>query len=390
MKKKVAFLLKNLDGGGAERVASNIMLNLSNEKYDKYLILDNEDIIVYEYDAKLITLDIVNTNNKIGRIINFFKKVIEVRKIKKEYEFDVVISFLSGSNLINIMTKKNEKNVISIRNYMSKEHKDNLRGKILVILSKALYKYTDVVTVVSREAAVDLIDNFSVNEDNIEVIYNPYDLEKIHKKSIEEIDEEYKHIFNKPTIINVGRLCEQKGQIYLIEIIKKILEEKDINLVILGKGELEEELKSKVKEYGIEENVYFLGFQENPYKYISKSKIMLMTSLFEGFPNVMLEAMACGIPIISTDCKSGPKEIMIEKCKLTEKLDYSQMMDYGWLIPDISENKIDEVIKIACDHVNELLDDNYLYKDCCKKSLIRSNDFKIDKIIKYWENIINS
>lgn len=393
MKKKVAFLLKNLDGGGAERVASNITLNLSNEKYEKYIILDNEEIICYDYDAKLLTLGVKDLKSILGRIKNFIIKINRTRKIKKQYDFDVIISFLSGSNLINIITKQNEKNIISVRNYMSREH-TNFRGKILNLLSKNYYNKADLVTVVSEESKLDLMDNFNVDSEKIRVIYNPYDLNKLEKLSSECIDKQYENIFEKPVIINIGRLSEQKGHKYLIEIFKDVKKVCDANLVLLGKGELEEELRLKAKKYGLEDSIHFLGFQSNPYKFIAKSKIMLMTSLYEGFPNVMLEAMGCGIPIISTDCKSGPREILIKNYNLNENLNYNKLMDYGFLIPDIcgcniENDKFKNIKGIAIKHIIQILNDEELYEKLKEKSFSRSRDFRIEKIIKYWEDIID-
>lgn len=386
--KKVAILVPYLGGGGAERVASNLLMHLPSEKYKKYLIVYDEKIMEYPYEGKLLSLDLESKKSIFGKMKNAFLRLKKIQKIKEEEEFDVVISFLESPNMINILTRVNDKAIISIRNYMSRSM-SGFYGNINKFISKKLYNKSDLITVVSNEIKEDMIKNFGAEKSKVKVIYNPYDLEKIEYLSKEEIGK-YEHIFENPTIINVGRLNEQKGQSYLIDIFNEVSKKnKKVNLVILGRGELEDKLKQKVKRYNLENRVFFLGFQQNPYKFIKRASAFVLTSLYEGFPNVLVEAMSCSTPVISTDCKSGPKEILINSKEYKQSNDVIRC-DYGILLPDICSNinNLDEIIQKSALEICNLLEDEALMTKYGNLAYERARDFRIESIVQEWIEII--
>lgn len=111
-----------------------------------------------------------------------------------------------------------------------------------------------------------------------------------------------------------------------------------MKLAILGRGELEDYLKQLACEMDLEKDVYFLGFQKNPFKFISKSKIYVFPSLYEGFPNALCEAMACGVTVISSDCKSGPREILAPETNIDGETKIIEYAKYGMLLPVCDDN----------------------------------------------------
>ena len=175
--------------------------------------------------------------------------------------------------------------------------------------------------------------------------------------------------------------------------VKKVIP--NAKLVILGEGELEGKLKQLTQKLDIKEDVYFLGFQKNPFKYISKSKVFVLSSLHEGFPNALAEAMACGIPVISTDCLSGPREILapdeVNKSDIEYNLNYNR---YGMLLPvcdgnfNLSNLSLTKEEEMMADTIISLLKDKDLRNHFSKQAMIRIKDFDIKNIIKQWESII--
>src|SRR5690606_13802433 len=120
MKKNIVILVPQLAGGGAERVASNLLLYLPDERYNKFLVVFDDKKIDYPYKGRLINLDTAATTNPLGKIKNFIKRIYRLRKVKKIYNIDTTISLLSSSNIVNILSRQNDKVIVSVRNYISK------------------------------------------------------------------------------------------------------------------------------------------------------------------------------------------------------------------------------------------------------------------------------
>ena len=316
MKKNIAILTTKLSNGGAERVSSVLAEKLSN-KYNVYLIVFDNSIQDYKTKAHIIDLKTHITSNFAKKIFNFFKRIYLLKKIKKEYKIDCTISLLTGPNLVNILSKKNDKVIISIRNNIKE------KGKLENIINKFTIRKADNIVTVSEDMRKFYIENNNVPENKIISIYNTCDLDKINEASKEKIDK-YKEIFKDgKVIISLGRYIEQKGQWHLLKAFSKIVEEyKNYKLVIFGRGKEKEYLQKLINELKLNENVFLLDFVSNPYKYLKKSEIFVCSSLFEGCSNSILEAMAVGLPIIATDCDYGNREIL-----------FSNNEKYGILVP---------------------------------------------------------
>ncbi len=392
--KNIAIIISSLKGGGAERVVSNITMNLPNDKYNVYLILFDSSDMQYSYNGCLIDINIKANNNPIIKTINFIKRYFKIRKIKIKYDIDTSISFLEGPNLLNILTKGKDKVIVSVRGYISK-NSTGIYANLSRYFMKKTYNNADVIVSVSNLIKNDLVNNFNINEDKVFTIYNPYDIEKIEKLSNESIEDEYEEIFKRNVIITVGRLDRFKGHWHLIRAFKKINDKnKDIKLVILGEGKLRKYLQNLIDSLELNDNVYLLGFKKNPYKYIKKSSIFVLPSLSEGFPNVIAEAMACGVPVISSDCKSGPREILAPNTDIEFQCIEKEYAQYGILIP-VCDGKqytytdpLTREENIMAETILELLNDKKLYERYSKNAMNRVKEFQIDKVIDLWEKIL--
>jgi len=378
-KMKIVFLINSLDGGGAERVVSTLLNNLV-AKYECYLIL-MENNISYELDSRINILSL-NEDPDISGIKKFIRLPMIAYKLSRiisKYNFTQIVSFMYRSNYINILAKyfTKHKVIISERIAPTSMYDDSaMSSKISRFLIRNLYNNADLIISVSKAIQNDLIDNFNIKISQI-VIYNPYDIKNINELSHENIDVK---IDKEKSIITVGSLNKRKNQSMIIKAFKTC--SKTHKLYILGVGEEEKTLKDLAKELNIEDRVIFLGFDNNPYKYLSKCDIFVLSSNSEGFPNVLVEAMICGCSVISTDCLSGPREILSPssdiKYQLTNSLD---KVEYGLLTPINNENILKEALELMIN--NDKLRDNY-----SEKSKQRANDFKIEKIIKQYKDAI--
>jgi len=370
MKKiRVLFVINSLAGGGAERVLVHILENLDRSQFDISLCTFSSQV---DYN---IPSDIkyFSFNKR-----NYFDLLSIIYKLKNIFQFekyDVVVSFLTYTNIFVtiswLLSGKKIPLVISERCNPIDNLKNQRYSRIKLKLISKLYPFANVVITVSEGVKKSLLSCFKIPTTKLKVIYNPVNIKKIDILRREKITEEavFKND-NKPIIISCGRLTKQKNYPSLIKAIK-ILKDTGIkaNLIILGKGEEEKRLKKLVKDLNLEKEVRFLGFKKNPYKYISRATIFVLSSKYEGFPNVLLEAMACEVPVISTDCHYGPSEI-IEHGK------------NGFLVPVNDEYALAEKIKILLKEPT--LRRNFAIEG--RKTVEKKFDLK--RIIKQWEDLI--
>lgn len=386
--KNIALFTRTLSKGGAEKVLSNISLHLPNE-YNTTIILYDSDRIDYSYRGKIVSLDSRPSKGLLSKILAFMCRTKEVKKIKNSRNIAVTISFLDSPNIVNIFARCNDKIIVSVRNYKSRVN-TGLLDTISTFLTKTFYNKADKVVAVSELIKFNLIENFNIQEEKIEVIYNPYDIDNIVKLSREPIGDQHKAIFEEPTLINVGRFNKQKGQKYLIQVFAELKKEiRDLQLVFLGEGELEDKLKYQARELGVEGDVHFLGFQNNPYKFIANSSLFVFPSLHEGFPNALVEAMACGTPVISSDCKSGPREILAPGTDIRKQTKVVERAKYGVLMPTFTEESNNYTsAHLWKNEIKSILLDSELHLKYSTLGRERVEDFSAAKVIEKWIALI--
>jgi glycosyltransferase involved in cell wall biosynthesis len=378
--KKVAILIYSLGGGGAERVVSTLLNKLSSN-FDISLVMMNDEI---SYDipqnTKIHYLEkSSSTENNLVKISKLPWLAWKFRSFCKKNNIDVCLSFCNRANYINILSKvfgNSSKIITSERTSPSTEYGPNTpKNFINRVLIKSLYPQTDLMVPNAFEMGHDLKTNFGVSSE-ITVINNPVDIEKIETLQNEKVEFD----FSKFTFINVGRLIYQKNQKGLLDAFAALNKENS-QLIILGEGTLEKELKEKVVNLNIEHKVHFLGFDNNPYKYLSKADCFVLNSEHEGFPNVVIEALACGLPVISSDCPTGPRELLAPDSDLIshvyDKIEYAK---YGILVPVKDSFILKEAMEIIYD--NEKLAQKYR-----KTSKLRAMDYKPQNIVKKFEAI---
>jgi len=393
--KKIAIFVPTLARGGAERVASQLSTFIS-KQYQTHVIVMKRDID-YEYAGTLIDLNIntILKRNNLSRLRDTCKAIYKLNKIKKAAKFDLVISFLELANIPNVLSG-HTKTIISVREHRLSSTQNDMQRRLTNRLVKLLYNRADKIVVNSEGIKHSLIEDFDLASNKIQVIGNPIDTEKIEKEKCEELDQQYKELYSGPVVLTSGRLSLQKGQWHLIRAFKKVVQSiPEAKLIILGGGELRTYLNDLVELTSLRHSIFLTDFQKNPFKFIARSSVFVLPSLWEGFPNALIEAMACGIPVISSDCNTGPREILAPDTNYFQRAEGIEYAKYGILlpVPDGEMKKATEPLTKEEDllaiSILELLTNQKMHDLYSKKEAERVKDFTSSIIMEKWKHVID-
>lgn len=356
--KKICLIGNNLSNGGADKIHAI----LSNYFFKKEIDVHNIiliDCVTYEFSGKLLNLGTLNKGNI---VIQNVKKFLKLNQFLKENKFDYIIDFRMRNNQIKefIVSKfiYNSPFIITVHSYKTEWY----FPKNLFLASKIFSKAYGIVAV-SEEIESKINQKYQYQ--NVKTIYNPLEIEKIENQSLEENNIDFQYI------IAVGRMVFDNNKQFdkLIDAYSKSdLPLKNIKLVLLGDGPQKESLAQLAKSKNIEDKVVFLGFQDNPFKYYKSAKFSVLTSKNEGLPNTITESLACGIPVVSFDCKSGPSELIDNRKN-------------GILVED---QDFDKLILAF----NEMINDAKLYDFCRSNAKESIQRFSVEKIGEQWLNYL--
>ena len=392
-KKNLLLIVPMLHQGGFERVCVQTARLLEPYYHVSILIFSAKDI---NYDVT--GLDVIDINlpggktGKTGKALNVLKRVLKVRKIKRQRHIDLSYSFGSSANYVNVFSRAGDIVLTGLRCSTDMENPAQVR---------LFCRKSDQVLSCSKEIMRQLSREFDYN--NSRYAYNPLDVQNIQKLAAEDIDD---FPFSQETadnanrneklqiLISVGRQDYIKGFWHLIKAFSIVVaSHPGARLVIVGAGDFEP-YRKLTQELHIADKVAFTGVRKNPFPYVKKSDLYVLSSNHEGFPNSLLEAMALGKPIIATDCKTGPREILLSDEELLELMqqtpDGASTADtidgaYGILMHDLSqqedlqaENITKDDMDLACEMIR-FLDNPEKMRRYGERALERAEIYKPEK-----------
>lgn len=392
--KRVGLLLPTIKSGGAERVATRLSKLLS-DTYEIYMILFEDTYQTYEFSGRLINLDIkAETGNKFKQLFLPVKRAVKLKQVKEVYKLDVVISFMDSPNIVNLLAKHPTcKAIVSVRNY---DYKEN--SKLFDIAEKLLLKNADYVIPVSKVIKEVIGKRYGIAKDKIKEIYNPYSIDEIDKFTTEELDADIKNFMSdKFCFVTAGRHSYQKGFWHLLKAFNLANKKhQDIGLIILGRDAEQTPIFELIDMLGLSDKVKVVGYSDNPFKYIRHSDVYVLSSLFEGFPNSLVEAMACGCPVIAADCKSGPREILCRNADITKICNDIELGEYGILVKPMEMNESWESLTVTESETElskamQMMFENSLMRlTYAKKARERAMDFSYARCKGEYISVINS
>jgi len=386
LKKNVALFIKGLPYGGAERVVQRLSYILK-PYYNLYVIVFDDAITEYPCGCQMINMAIPSNTSMLKKLTAVYKRTAALNRIVREYELDVVISFLDGANLVNLLSTQKYRRMISIRNYKGSERRLSWAARLADAFISRFYHRADRIVPVSRLIANSLEQEHQVDPAKLQVIYNPYDMAEITRQASIELDAQHAQFYEDAQVITaVGRKAHQKGMWHLLKAFYLVKQQvPQAKLVIVGDGEHDARIRQLASDLGVHEALLLPGHQENPFKFVSRSEVFVMTSLFEGFPNALVEAMACRKPVVSTDCKSGPREILYQHADLDRTAANIELADYGMLVPPLTDKEnwdareLEPCEQMLAQAIMQLLTQPVLQQRYSERAAVRAQMFDYER-----------
>jgi glycosyltransferase involved in cell wall biosynthesis len=305
--RRIAFFLPTLAGGGAERVALNLLKGMSERDVLLDFILADATGPYLDQVPKGVRLIDLGT----GRVT---KSIPALAKYLKEVQPVGLLSHMNHTNVAAILAKElarsKTKLVVVEHGTLSAAKSELLRSKLVPPMMKWLYPRANTIVGVSRGVSEDLDTELGFRPGTVKTVYNPVIDRDLIAKANMPVEHPWFEAGNPPVFLAVGRFTPPKDFPNLIAAFGILRQQKNARLMILGEGELRGELEAQIDRLGIGADVSLPGFVSNPYAYMSKSSAFVLSSRWEGLPTVLIEAMACGCAVVSTDCPSGPQEIL--------------------------------------------------------------------------------
>ncbi len=305
----VALFLPSLVSGGAERVMLHIAEGLAQHGASVDLVLSSvEGDYVSQVPANVRVVDL-----GCSRVISSLPSLI--RYLRRERP-TALLSALAHANLVaiwaSLLARTDTRVVVAVHSTLSHSTRfsPRRRDRLVPWLSRLFYRKAARVVAVSRGSAQDLIELTDIDKDLVEVIPNPVISDRLMEAAKEPVDLPWLNGDPKPVLITVGRLTAAKNHPLLLRAFSRLRAERDANLIILGDGEERTRLEELIRELGLHDQVKMLGYVENPWAYMSKADVFVLSSKWEGLPTVIVEALALGMRVVSTDCEYGPRELL--------------------------------------------------------------------------------
>jgi glycosyltransferase involved in cell wall biosynthesis len=347
---RIAFLLDNLSGGGAEKVVLNLAAGLARLGHPVDLLVCKVEGVLRNYIPSGVTLvplkpvsalrgvgaalaadpggcrEILGLTWRRRKLPNGFRYIPAIARHLRDARPRTLIAALPKANINAILARRlsgsDTRVIVGAHIHLSTlERESAKRGKVragaILPLIRRCYRQADRVVAVSQGVARDTTSYLGLPVDLVETIYNPVAVREIMSLSEEPLDDEWFEQRQVPVLLGIGRLVAQKDFPVLLRAFAELRKRRSARLVLLGgdprsveQVRHKAELQALAAELGIAEDFAMPGYKENPYPYLRRASAFVLSSRFEGFGNVLVEALFCGCPVISTDCPSGPAEIL--------------------------------------------------------------------------------
>ncbi|KAF2333147.1 glycosyltransferase [Flavobacterium daemonense] len=381
---KIVLILTSIEVGTIEKVSYNLYKALSNiNEVELHVVnLKSSEKDFYRFE-NLYNIKECRSGNFAVRQIYNLKKVYKLYKIKSLIKPDISITTQEAGTTINLLSFGSEKKIgIFHAPYYQSKSEGKISFYFQFLSYKFLYSKLNAFFCVSKEIKNSISNKFSINDAKLRVVYNVHDFEEIRVKSEEQLPDEEEFLFDGKSIIYVGRFDANKAPNRLIESFYELKKcrkiDDDVKLIFIGSGEenFENYLKNLVLKLDLYENVFFLGFKSNPYKYIKKSTILVSSSFSEGLPGVVIESIFLKTPVVTTNSSLGLWEILDCDNNYDFLLNDIYVANNGIITSNLMESDSENKNIMALNKaIDILINDEKFYNQ------IKNNDFDFMKLL---------
>lgn len=400
----IALLIGSLERGGAQRMLLRLMEGLEQQGFRPHLLVMDKTRAANLCDSpgqeQWLTERVTHLSNLEEHHSTFRKAVAivfqwwKMERYLRHHQVPVVLSFMDRANILNLLSLYPQRRVLSIRSVfgVALKQKRFLKKMLIRMAFPLLLKRAYQVVFNARESERHFLEIFPSLTGKTSTLYNFYD-----PKGLEEAAREPLHegkTLPKPQIVAVGRLVFAKGFDVLLRAFA-LLKEKtpQAQLTLLGDGPERETLAALAGKLGVAEQVVFAGFQENPLPWVREADVFVLSSRREGFPNALLEAMALGKPIISADCRSGPREILAPQTPPEKTAHNLEEGDGGFLFPppdfDGESAACQRAAEVLAEALERVLNDADLREKLGKAALAGALRFSPATVLPKWMEILS-
>ena len=306
---RIAIFLLYLGGGGAERVMLNLGCGLAEQGFEVDLVLGNAwgpHLKKVPPEIRIVDLQVSQTIGSLAALSRYLRQEKPLALISAMHYGNEIALWAKRSAGVSTKIIITEHNTLS----QSLRNKAKFKNRIIPFFVRSFYRWADEIVAVSKGVAKDLAGISGLPLERIQVIYNPVVTPNLLEKAKEPVKHSWFEKREFPVILGVGKLEAQKDFSTLIRAFAIVRQTNVCRLVILGWGPDRPKLEALIQDLGLEKDVALLGYVDNPYCYMARASVFALSSAWEGLPTVIIEALALKVPVISTDCQSGPAEIL--------------------------------------------------------------------------------
>jgi glycosyltransferase involved in cell wall biosynthesis len=364
------FLVPSLAGGGAERVASNLLPHLAREFDLTLALLENRVYYPVPQGIRLIAFS-GKLRSRASHVLRIPLHLFQLMRLVKVNRYPIVLSFMEQANILNVLSSMATGHQAVITQHIPPrlQHSPDkgLVGFMILRASRWLYPRASHVVTVSEGIRRMLLEDYGLRPERATAIPNPIDLEKI----VEQASHPPPFFPSVPFLLHVGRLnTKQKAQEVLLQAFSSLRPRyPNLQCVFIGEGPDRARIEERARALGLDNAVFLLGWQSNVAAFMARACLFVLCSRHEGWPMALVEAMACGCPVIATDCPTGPKEILGDS-------------EYGILVSPDNPDELAQAIQ-------RLLENSDLREFYKKQSLRRAQEYDSKHIASRYISLLN-